>query len=202
MLADPAGSSARRLIGLAGPPGCGKSTLAARIAEAYALPVVPMDGFHLADVELGRRGLRERKGAPETFDAWGYAALLARLADRPAHVVMAPSFDRDLDQPLAGAVPVTPEARCVLTEGNYLLLEDGGWAAAHRHLDEVWFLDVPPAVRRERLVARHVRHGRTTAQARAWVERVDEPNARRVEASRERAEVILDLADWDHPGRR
>jgi len=89
--------------------------------------VVPMDGFHLADVELARRGLLERKGAPETFDAWGYAALLARLRSRPAHVVMAPGFDRDLEQPLAGAVPVPPSASLVVTEGNYLLLDEDPW---------------------------------------------------------------------------
>src|SRR5690242_7131199 len=121
----PAAAGGQRvLLGLTGAPGVGKSTLAAHLASL--LPdsaVVPMDGFHLADVELARRGLLERKGAPETFDAWGYAALLARLRARPPHVVMAPGFDRDLEQPLAGAVAVPPTAAFVVTEGNYLLLD-------------------------------------------------------------------------------
>lgn len=190
----------RRLLGITGAPGAGKSTLAARVAGLVGPPgavVVPMDGFHLADVELVRRGLRDRKGAPETFDAWGYAALLARLRARPAEVVMAPAFERGLEQPLAGAIAVPPSAGLVVTEGNYLLLDDAPWRAVREQLDVVWHLHVDDALRRERLVARHVAFGKSPDAARAWVERVDEPNARLVEACADRADLVLDLTGWD-----
>jgi pantothenate kinase len=190
-------SPQRQLLGIAGAPGSGKSTFAAALARLVPEAiVVPMDGFHLADAELSRRRLLERKGAPETFDAWGYAALLARLRSWPRHTVMAPSFDRRLEQPLAGAIPVSPTASCVLTEGNYLLLDDPAWAAARHELDAVWHVHVDAALRRERLIARHVEFGKTPEHARAWVERVDEPNARRVEAAVDRADAVLDLTDW------
>ena len=189
-------SSGRVLLGITGAPGAGKSTLAAHVARLCGGVVVPMDGFHLADVELARRGLLDRKGAPETFDAWGYAALLARLSARPEHVVMAPGFARGLEQPLAGAIPVPPAAGLVVTEGNYLLLDDPSWRAVCAELDAVWHVVTPDAVRLPRLVARHVAFGKSPADARAWVDRVDQPNAALVEAARPRADLVLDLAGW------
>lgn len=181
-----------RLLGLTGAPGVGKSTVAARLASAWAAVVVPMDGFHLADVELARRGLLDRKGAPETFDAEGYAALLARVRGREP-LVMAPSFERDLEQPIAGALPVPGSAPIVVTEGNYLLLDEPRWAAVRAQLDAVWHLRVDPALRRLRLVARHVEFGKSPAEAEAWVRAVDDPNAALVEAAAERADLVIDL---------
>lgn len=195
-------SRARFLLGICGAPGAGKSTLAAAVAALTGATVVPMDGFHLADVELVRRGLRDRKGAPETFDVWGYADLLARLRARPDHVVMAPSFERGLEQPLAGAIPVPPDTGLVVTEGNYLLLESVEWRAVRDRLDAVWHVHTDDDVRRERLVARHVTFGKSPEAARAWVERVDEPNARLVEEAREHADLVLDLTAWDGAPRR
>lgn len=190
----PALPPAIRLLGLAGAPGVGKSTVAAALAAEHGLAVVPMDGFHYADVELARRGLLDRKGAPETFDAEGYAALLRRVRGREPSVV-APSFDRDLEQPLAGAIAV-PAAGTVVTEGNYLLLDEPRWQAVRAQLDEVWHLHVDDDLRQERLVARHVRHGKTSEEARAWVARVDEPNARLVDAAAGRADRVVDLTGW------
>ncbi len=181
-----------RLLGLTGAPGVGKSTLAALLARSWGAVVVPMDGFHLADVELSRRGLLGRKGAPETFDAEGYAALLARVRGREP-LVMAPAFERDLEQPLAGALPVPGAAGLVVTEGNYLLLDEPRWAAVRAQLDAVWHLRVDPALRRERLLARHVAFGKTAAEAEAWVRAVDDPNAALVEAAAERADLVIDL---------
>lgn len=186
------------VLGLTGSPGAGKSTFAAAVAAAYGGVVVPLDGFHLADVALDRRGLRERKGAPETVDAEGYAALLGRVRER-RHVVLAPSFDRDLEQPLAGALPVPPDAPLVVTEGNYLLLDAPGWREARALLDAVWHVRIDEALREERLVARHVRFGKAPEAARAWVARVDAPNAALVEAASGRADRVLDLTGWSPP---
>jgi len=180
---------ARRIVGIAGAPGAGKTTYAERLVAESSVPAayLPMDGFHLADVALTALGLLERKGAPETFDAWGYAALLRRVREA-AHVVWAPGFERDLEQPLAGAIAIPPDAELVVTEGNYLLLDRPEWRAVRAELDEARFLDCPDEVRRARLVARHVRFGKTPTEAEAWVSSVDDGNAALVAASRGRAD--------------
>ena len=197
----------RALLGVVGSPGAGKSTLTeALLAALRADPPsgagpdwvahVPMDGFHLADVELERLGLRQAKGAPDTFDAGGYVALLARLraADPADAVVYAPAFERTLEQPLAGAIPVPAAARLVLTEGNYLLLDSGRWPAVRSLLDEVWFCALDDDVRLHRLLARHIRFGKAPDVAKAWVASVDEPNAALIEATRERADLVVSSA--------
>jgi pantothenate kinase len=185
----------RALLGIAGAPGAGKSTLAERLVTAIgpAAAWVPMDGFHLADAALDRLGLRSRKGTPETFDGWGYLALLRRLAAETDHPVYAPDFERTLEQPVAGSIPVDPPVQLVVTEGNYLLLDDPPWPAIRAALTEVWYVDADPAVRLERLVARHVAFGKSPAEARDWVAAVDEPNARLVERSRPAADLVVTL---------
>lgn len=192
----------RVVLGIAGCPGAGKSTLAGWLAArltAAGLPAawVPMDGFHLADVELARLGRLDRKGAIDTFDADGYLALLRRLHAETAGVVYAPAFDRELEQPLAGAIAVPPSARVVVTEGNYLLVPDGAWRQVRGALTEAWFADADDDVRRERLVARHVRFGKAPDAARAWVSAVDEPNARLIAATRGAADLVVDLTTAD-----
>ena len=155
-----------------------------------------MDGFHLAQVELTRLGRAARKGAPDTFDAAGYIALLQRLRqpappDQPPEaLIYAPAFRRDLEEPIAGAIPVGPNVRLVITEGNYLLLPESPWSAARALLDQTWYIDPDPDVRRQRLVARHEHHGRSPEAARAWVEHTDEPNARRIDACKPGADWI------------
>jgi len=188
----------RRLLGVVGPPGAGKSTLAALMAQALGerAQAVPMDGYHLAQVELERLGRAQRKGAPDTFDAAGYAALLGRLRDQSAdETVYAPDFRRDIEEPVAGALPVFAHTPLVITEGNYLLLDDDlAWAPVAGLLDEVWYLHVDASLRLQRLTARHVQFGRTPEQAQAWVAQTDEPNARRIEASAHRAQRTV---VWD-----
>jgi pantothenate kinase len=186
----------RVLLGITGAPGAGKSTLAEALAEALrtrGIPVawVPMDGFHLADVELDRLGRRDRKGAIDTFDGHGYLALLRRIAVETRNTVYAPSFERTLEQPIAGAIAVEPGTRVVLTEGNYLLDESAPWADVRTALTEVWFCEVSDALRRQRLVARHVEFGKTPEHAREWVDEVDQRNAERIEATRTRADVVV-----------
>lgn len=180
-----------RLLGLCGAPGVGKSTVAAALAARDGAVVVPMDGFHLPQAELMRRGLRDRMGAPETFDAEGYADLLAQVRLREA--VVAPDFDRVAEESMPRAIGVPPEASLVVTEGNYLLLDEPRWRAVRAELDLVWHLVCDEAVRRERLRARHVEFGKTPEEAAAWVARVDEANARLIEAAAYRADTIVDL---------
>lgn len=204
---SPADRAGRAVVGVTGAPGAGKTTLVERLLAVIAaspppgipdLPWVahvPMDGFHLADAQLDRLGLRDRKGAPETFDAQGYAALLARLREAPSATVFAPGFERTLEQPIAAALAVEPSARLVLTEGNYILLEQDPWLQVRRELTEVWFVDVPDELRVQRLIARHVEFGKTVAEATAWVNRSDEANARLVAQTRARADVVVLLPD-------
>jgi pantothenate kinase len=184
----------RRILGLAGPPGAGKSALAARLARraGRAAVVVPLDGFHLADAELIRLGRLGRKGAPDTFDADGYLALLARIRSAgPGVTVYAPAFGRKLEQPIAGSIPVRPDTRLVITEGNYLLFDEPPWTMVRSLLDEVWWVDLGAAERRRRLVARHVRWGKTPAAAERFVAESDEANARAVAPGRERADRVV-----------
>ena len=190
----------RVLIGIAGAPGAGKTTLAEALVERLAggkswpgtqVAHVPMDGFHLADTELNRLGLRDRKGAPETFDPGGYAALLARI--RSGENVWAPAFERTLEQPIAQSLPITAATRVVISEGNYLLLHDGRWPEVRRHFDQIWFCRIDDDLRRERLIARHVQFGKTPQQARAWVLRSDERNAELIADSARYADLAIDL---------
>ncbi len=202
-LAQPRGpDGGRPIVGITGGPGAGKTTLVERLlaalgesetAHAPWAAHLPMDGFHLADAQLDRLGLRDRKGAPETFDGEGYAAVLARLRAGGTATVYAPGFERTLEQPIAAAIAVEPSARLVLTEGNYLLLQTGPWPRVRELMTEVWYVEVPDALRVERLVARHVEFGKTPEQARAWVARSDEANARAVAATRALADVIVAL---------
>jgi pantothenate kinase len=187
----------RKLLGLVGPPGAGKSTLALALQHAFAdiSQVVTMDGYHLANVELRRLGRAERKGAPDTFDSAGYAAMLQRLRHQcPDEIVYAPEFRREIEEPIAGAIPVFPQTRLVITEGNYLLLESGHWASVAALLDEVWYVDIDDSLRTNRLTQRHELFGRSRQDAMEWVTGTDEPNARLIATTRSSANIVF---RWD-----
>ena len=194
-----AGPGERLVIGIVGAPGAGKSTLAAALVAglradgATRAVQVPMDGFHLADVQLNRLGLRHVKGAPPTFDGDGYAALLGRLRHDRTRPVYTPNFERDLEQPLAGAIVVEPEDDIIITEGNYLLLQDDPWPSTRSECHDVWFVDVADDVRLPRLIARHVQFGKTADEAHEWVMRNDEANTAVVKASAAGADLTVTM---------
>jgi pantothenate kinase len=183
----------RSLLGIAGCPGAGKSTLSSMIvAGVESSAVVPLDGFHLLNDELVRLGRRDRKGAPDTFDVAGYVALLGRLRGQSRdEVVTAPRYDRAAGAPVPDAIAVEPDVALVITEGNYLLLDQPPWDAVRPRLDEVWFVDIDDAVRVPRLINRHIEFGKSPEAARDWVMRSDEANAALVVASRNRADVVV-----------
>lgn len=180
-------SSHRTVLGIAGAPGAGKSTLARRIVtavddrlDAGTAVQVPMDGFHLSNAALDALGRHDRKGAADTFDADGYVALVRRLVAADEDVVWAPDFDRRVDEPVAGSIAVPRAARLVVSEGNYLLDDTAPWSALPTLFTETWFCAVADDVRLDRLVGRHMRHGRDHDAARAWAVEVDGVNAARV----------------------
>jgi pantothenate kinase len=179
----------RRMLGITGAPAAGKSTLAATLTQALApdAVLVPMDGFHLAASELHRLGRQERKGAPDTFDAAGYVALLHRLRANAEDVVYAPEFRREIEEPIAGAIAVPRGVPLVITEGNYLLL----WPQARSLLDEVWFVELDEQARLARLIARHMAFGRTRAEAEGRAFGSDQRNAELIAASRDAADLIV-----------
>lgn len=186
-------SQRRVLLGIAGSPGAGKSTLAYAIADRLGPQacVVAMDGFHLAQRELERLGRAERKGAPDTFDAAGYVAMLRRLRDPQEAVVYAPEFRRELEEPIAGAVAVAAQVPVVVTEGNYLLLEGSPWSAVRPLLDEAWFVITPGELRVQRLISRHIAFGRSPEAARAWALGSDQRNADLISSTRHRADAVV-----------
>lgn len=190
---DLAGTGQRRILGITGPPAAGKGLVAGLVGEALgdSAVIVPMDGFHLAEAELRRLGKRDRKGAPDTFDAAGYVALLRRLRQPGQETIYAPRFHREVEESYAGAIAVPRDVPLVVTEGNYLLLGHGSWASVSSLLDESWFLAPEPNARVDRLVARHIQYGKSPAQAREWVLRSDERNAELVMDTQYRADVVV-----------
>ena len=187
-------SGSRTILGIVGAPGSGKSTFAAWIQQQFgpgSAVVVPMDGFHLGNAIIDGTPLRTRKRAIDTFDAGGYLSLLRRLVRRDESVVYAPEFRRTIDEPVAASIAIPAEVPLVITEGNYLLAEQEPWKEVRAQLDEVWFVDTPPALRLSRLVARHVEFGMEPGAAQAWAAGPDETNAVLIQATRPAADRII-----------
>lgn len=185
----------RVLIGLVGQPGCGKSTVAHQLAAQLSCPIIGMDGFHFAMEVVERRGLVHVKGAPHTFDAGGFIALLERLARRPPEsTIWAPRYERAIRNPIGSAVPIEPDDTLVIIEGNYLLLEDEPWDRVADLLTACVYLDLDRETRIARLVDRHIAFGKPPEVAREFVMRSDEANARLVATTRSRADVVVALS--------
>ncbi|MFI5908929.1 nucleoside/nucleotide kinase family protein [Dactylosporangium sp. NPDC051541] len=190
------GRPGRSIVGICGPPAAGKSTLSTALSEALNVHdglssvAVPMDGFHLSNVELDRLGLADRKGAPETFDSAGFVHLLRRFR-AGEDLVYAPSYSRALHESIGGVIPVPADVRVIVVEGNYLLLDHGPWASVRGLLDLVLYLDAPDSVRQESLVRRQMAKGLELPEAKDWVFRSDERNAAVIAGTRDRADLIL-----------
>lgn len=197
------------LVGIAGAPGAGKTTLAEDLVAALgdrlgsstggAAAHLPMDGFHLADVQLDALGLRDRKGAPETFDAHGFLSTLRRLRTGEGNTVYVPGFERELEQPVAASIALPPGVSVVVSEGNYLLVDLEPWPQVRAVFDEVWFVDLPDQERLRRLVDRHTRFGKDADSARSWALGPDQANADLVLASRDRADLVVPAPDRAEP---
>ncbi|WP_232828482.1 nucleoside/nucleotide kinase family protein [Kribbella monticola] len=188
----------RAILGVTGAPAAGKSTYAEQLTAeltglGHAVALVPMDGYHLAQSALEELGLAAVKGAPQTFDGYGFVALLERLKKSPEEKIWAPRFDRELEDSIAASIPVAPEVGLVITEGNYLLLDSMPWATGRSLLDEVWYVELPEDVRHERLEARHRRYGRSAEEAHQRTFGSDESNAQLIAATKPSADAILHL---------
>ena len=202
--ARPPDAAGPLLVGIAGAPGAGKTTLAEDLVHALSERLaptprqaahLPMDGFHLADVQLEALGLRDRKGAPETFDAHGFLATLRRLRSVDPATVYVPGFERELEQPVAASIALPPSVSVVVSEGNYLLVDIEPWPQVRAVFDEVWFVDLSDPERLRRLVTRHTRFGKDADAAQSWALGPDQANADLVLASRGHADLVVVAPD-------
>ena len=190
------GSSARVLIGIAGKPGAGKSTLSQFISDSIKseeLSVVPMDGFHYSNAVLNKLGRSSRKGAPDTFDVNGFVALLKRIRRENSQNIYYPKFDRSIEESIAAQGEVSAKTKVVIIEGNYLLHQTGGWNEVTPLLDEIWFIDGDEDLRMKRLIQRHMAFGKSAVDAQDWAMGSDEKNAELIGAGYERADFIIHL---------
>lgn len=188
----------RQVLGITGAPAAGKSTYAEQLvakltADGHSVALVPMDGYHLAQSVLEELGLADVKGAPHTFDGYGFVALLRRLKETPDEQIWAPRFDRSIEDSIAASIGVAPAVTLVVTEGNYLLLDDAPWSGLRLLLDQCWYVEVPEAVRHARLEARHRLFGRSPAEAHERTYGSDERNAHLIAATAPAADAIIQL---------
>lgn len=193
----------RVIVGICGPPGTGKSTTARVLCDVVGSDravVVQLDGFHLASTIIDGTELAARRGAIDTFDSASFAVLVERLRAADEDVVYAPTFERELEEPINASLAVERRHDLVIVEGNYLLADGRPWERVRRCLDETWYLHTDPELRVPRLVARHVATGKPPAVAADWVERSDEVNARLVAATMHRADRVISIRQ-DVPGR-
>jgi len=186
--------SKRTLIGIVGKPGAGKSTVVELIQKKYGpeeVSVIPMDGFHLSNEELINLGRRDRKGAPDTFDVSGFISLIKKVKQEPQVNHKFPIFHREIEASVNDEGIVSKESKVIVIEGNYLFSEEHNWSGLFPLLDHTWFIEIDDDVRIERLIARHIRYGKTPVEAENWSRGSDEANARFIEITAHRASNTL-----------
>ena len=189
-------SQKRIVIGIVGKPGAGKSTLTTYLIDNLpkdSAALIPMDGYHLSNKQLSKLGISDRKGAFDTFDSDGFVKLLKRVNQEPDKDIYFPVFYREIEESYAADGVVPANTKLVITEGNYLLLDKGGWEAVRQELDEVWYIEVDDNLRLDRLTRRHQSYGRKYDEAFAWANGSDERNAELVAKTRDKADVIIEI---------
>ncbi|MEU3020460.1 nucleoside/nucleotide kinase family protein [Nocardiopsis sp. NPDC007018] len=206
---DPPGGRARVILGLTGAPAAGKSTLARYLVHAVderagkgTAGYLPMDGFHLSNAQLDRLGRRNRKGAPDTFDAHGYLAMARRLLAETDTPVYVPDYDRRLHEPIAAQHVIEPGTRLIVTEGNYLASDEPPWDGARGLFAQLWYVETEDRVRERRLRRRQMAGGANADDARDWVERSDRPNGELVKGMRERCTRVVRVSGVPRLGSR
>ena len=186
----------RLIIGIVGKPGAGKSTLSSYLMEHLPREItalVPMDGYHLSNLQLANLGRSNRKGAPDTFDVFGFTELIKRIKTDLDNDIYFPIFHREIEESIAAEGVVHSNTKIVLTEGNYLLHSGDGWGNIASLLNECWFVEVDDELRLERLVNRHIAYGKEPKFAHDWAHGTDERNAELVAKSKDKASVIVNL---------
>jgi pantothenate kinase len=189
-----ANSKGRTIIGIVGKPGAGKSQLSSFLMDNLPkdeASLLPMDGYHLSNKVLADLGRADRKGAPDTFDSSGFSALLDRISKASNEEIYYPIFHREFEESYAAEGVISPKTKLIITEGNYLLLDQGGWATIRSHLTESWYVGVNDELRLERLVDRHHQFGKEREVAHEWAHGTDERNAEVVEGTKKLADFIV-----------
>lgn len=189
--------STRRIIAIVGAPGSGKSTLAEGLEKALnaqapgRATVLPMDGFHFDDAVLRQMDRLPWKGAPDTYDVGGLRSALLRLRANEEDAIAVPVFDRALEISRGSARLVPPDARLILAEGNWLLLDEAPWSTLAGLFDLTVMLDVPEAELRRRLTARWEHYGLEPTQIAHKLDGNDLPNGRRMRDNSRPADLTV-----------
>ncbi len=187
----------RFIIAIAGPPAAGKSTLAAALVTSLGerAGLLGLDGYHFDNSILEQRGHRPRKGSPHTFDVASYAMTLRTLRDYPGLEMSVPVYDRTLSVSRNCASVVGAHHEILVTEGNYLLLDEEPWENVRALLDLTVWIDVPMDVVEQRIVERWESAGHDEEEIRRRTEENDLPNARHVHTGSVEADVVVRTGD-------
>ncbi len=189
-------SGERKILGITGAPGAGKSTLTQAIVKALGpskVAVAPMDGFHLSNQTLMDWQMTDRKGAWDTFDVGGFVALLNRLRNQKEQFIHAPDYYRSIEESIGSAIPISLAVPLILTEGNYLLSDKGQWTEVWPLLDESWYVELDEQTRIDRLIKRHIAVGKSPSEAEFWSRGSDQVNAIMVQEYATRATRIFSI---------
>lgn len=190
------GPNPRSIIGIVGKPGAGKSTVVSEIEKRFdssQVSVIPMDGYHLSNEELISLDRRDRKGAPDTFDTQAFIELLSIVKNNAESEQRFPVFHREIEASIENEGSVPSGVKVIVVEGNYLFSEEHNWQGVFPLLDHTWFIEIDDEVRIERLIARHIRFGKTKEDAENWSKGSDEANARFIAKTASKAKNLIRL---------